>query len=166
MRSRLIAVMVVGLLLVGGIAWAAIPDSSGVIHGCYKLSNGSVIVIDSEAGQTCPSGYAALNWNQTGPVGPPGLSGVHVLTATHPGNPPQPTGYVVHELRCPVGEVALSASQYGFRTDVADYVGITGAAEVPIVESNRPVGYQFVGTDSSDFPNVRHIFMTCAPTAT
>jgi hypothetical protein len=78
MRCRaLIAVAVVlGLLALGGIAWASIPGPDGVIHGCYKTSNpakGSVIVIDHTA--SCPSGFAPLNWNQTGPAGPQGPPG-------------------------------------------------------------------------------------------
>jgi hypothetical protein len=49
----------------GGIAYAAIPDAAGVIHGCRTLAGGTLRVIDSEAGQTCRSSEAALNWNQT-----------------------------------------------------------------------------------------------------
>jgi len=86
------------LLLVGGIAYASIPDGSGVIHGCYKTTNpatGSVIVIDSDVGQSCPSGFTPLNWNQTGPQGPagpagpqgpqgsPGISNLHTVTAEY-----------------------------------------------------------------------------------
>lgn len=77
--KRLAIVLAAGLLLVlSGVALASIPDSSGVIHGCYKTGNpnrGSVIVIDTDAGQSCPSGYATLNWNQTGPQGPAGAAG-------------------------------------------------------------------------------------------
>jgi len=91
MRKRLafLASLVAVLLFGVGIAWASIPDSSGVIHGCRKTANpgaGALIVIDTDAGQTCPSGFTALDWNQTGPVGPPGqpgaggLSGYQVLT--------------------------------------------------------------------------------------
>lgn len=66
------------LLLGGGIAYASIPGPDGVIHGCYKSSNpaqGAVIVIDHTA--SCPSGYTALNWNQTGPQGPAGTNGTN-----------------------------------------------------------------------------------------
>jgi hypothetical protein len=59
----------------GGIAYAAIPDAAGVIHGCRTLAGGTLRVIDSEAGQTCRSSEAALNWNQTGPQGPQGPAG-------------------------------------------------------------------------------------------
>ena len=58
------------LLLITGatVAGASIPDSGGSIHGCYKdsdLDKGSLYVIDSA--ETCPTGYTALNWNQTVP---------------------------------------------------------------------------------------------------
>lgn len=108
-----------------GIAMAAIPDSGGVIHGCYKtpvpVHGNPLSVIDSGAGGTCPSGYANLTWNQTGPqgatgaqgpagpAGPPGISGYQIITAT-PSN-----GYfstigpaVVAVVTCPSGDKALS----------------------------------------------------------
>jgi hypothetical protein len=56
------------LVMLSGIASAAIPDSGGVIHGCYKTSDGKLRVINTEAGQTCSSGETALSWNQTGPI--------------------------------------------------------------------------------------------------
>jgi hypothetical protein len=31
----------------GSIAFAAIPDSSGVIHGCFKKSNGDLRLVES-----------------------------------------------------------------------------------------------------------------------
>src|SRR5579859_6958590 len=59
-------------------AYASIPASNGTINGCYKTTSGpgpvpagQLVVIDSAG--TCPTGYAPLNWNQTGPQGPAGL---------------------------------------------------------------------------------------------
>jgi hypothetical protein len=100
LRKR-IALVVAALLLIGvgaGIAYASIPGPDGVIHGCYKTSNpaqGALIAIDSAA--SCPSGYTALNWNQTGP---PGLAGVHVVDIFYSDY----TG----RIDCPSGETALS----------------------------------------------------------
>jgi hypothetical protein len=66
--------LVAVLALVGaGIAYAAIPDSSGVIHGCYATKNGALRVIDSAA--KCATGEVALNWNQQGPKGDTGATG-------------------------------------------------------------------------------------------
>jgi len=77
MRKLIVVLSALLLVAVGaGIAWASIPGPDGVIHGCYKTSNpaqGALIAIDSAA--TCPNGYAALNWSQTGPQGPIGPAG-------------------------------------------------------------------------------------------
>jgi hypothetical protein len=56
-------------------AWAAIPDSDGVIHGCYNTKHGDLRVIDTETGQACDELETALPWNQTGPQGPQGEQG-------------------------------------------------------------------------------------------
>ena len=78
-RPVLVSLFAVGAFaLVGGIAYASIPDSSGVIHGCYKKSSpnqGTLRVVDSEKGQTCSSSENSVNWNQTGPQGQQGLQG-------------------------------------------------------------------------------------------
>jgi hypothetical protein len=59
----------------GGVAFASIPDSGGVIHGCYSAKDGTLRVIDTDAGQTCAKGENSLNWNQQGPQGPAGPAG-------------------------------------------------------------------------------------------
>src|SRR4029077_744406 len=75
-RSRLAsASMISSVLLVvaGTIALASIPDSAGVIHGCYATKTGALRVIDT-ATQTCFKGEVALSWNQ---VAPQGIQGIH-----------------------------------------------------------------------------------------
>ena len=63
----------------GGIAYAAIPGDGGVIHACYKTSNGDIHVIDPSA--TCAENETRLTWNQVGlrgeagPQGQPGPQG-------------------------------------------------------------------------------------------
>jgi hypothetical protein len=77
-RKRLVlltAFAVVALATAGGLAYAAIPDSSGVIHGCYKAAGGGLRVIDTDKGATCTTGEKSLNWNQTGPQGTTGPRG-------------------------------------------------------------------------------------------
>lgn len=61
---------------------ASIPDSSGVIHGCYNtsLAHGSPVgtlrVIDtSKPSGVCAPWEASLNWNQTGLTGARGVTG-------------------------------------------------------------------------------------------
>jgi hypothetical protein len=57
----------VGVLGVASGIYAAIPDSSGAIHGCYAQSGGQLPVIDSETGAACSKTEVALNWG-TQPV--------------------------------------------------------------------------------------------------
>ena len=62
------------LALVGaGVAYGALPDSSGVIHGCVSTSSHYLRVISST--KKCATGEVALNWNQQGPQGDPGAAG-------------------------------------------------------------------------------------------
>jgi hypothetical protein len=68
--------VVAGAFLAGGaVALAAIPDSSGEIHGCYQKNVGNLRVIDPSAGDTCRPPEIALTWSQTGPQGPVGPVG-------------------------------------------------------------------------------------------
>lgn len=65
----------VGLVVVGSTAaLASIPDSSGLIHGCYKESTGQLRIIDT-ATDSCANNELAIQWNQTGPQGPAGPKG-------------------------------------------------------------------------------------------
>src|SRR5262245_51890373 len=114
---KLPIIIAIGVLLVAGasVAVASIPGNTGIINGCYKRNGGNLKVIDAEAGQSCPHGYTALNWNQSGPQGPagppgtPGLADVETVTATAATNPP---GHVEGRLgataTCPAGKTAIS----------------------------------------------------------
>ena len=78
-RPALVALAIAGALLVaGGIAYATIPDASGVIHGCYKKTSpnqGTLRIIDTDKAQGCSNSEIPLNWSQTGPQGPQGQQG-------------------------------------------------------------------------------------------
>jgi hypothetical protein len=83
----------------GGAALAAIPDSSGVINGCYQKNVGNLRVIDSAAGDSCRPSEIAISWSQTGPQGPQGPTGPQgpkgdtgATGATGPAGPAGPTG--------------------------------------------------------------------------
>ena len=82
-RSKMLAALVgalAGSALVGGVAWATIPDSGGVIHTCYSQSTGTWRPIDYPTAR-CKSGETQLDFNQRGvqgnpgPQGPPGPKG-------------------------------------------------------------------------------------------
>jgi hypothetical protein len=62
------------LAVAASVAYATIPDSAGVIHGCYLNKVGVLRVIDTAAGQKCTALETAIQWNQTGPPGPKGLN--------------------------------------------------------------------------------------------
>ena len=82
---------------------ASIPDSSGVIHGCYNTSlargtpTGALRVIDAaKPNANCASWEAAVSWNANGVTGARGPTGVPGPTgakgATGPQGPQGPKG--------------------------------------------------------------------------
>jgi hypothetical protein len=76
-RTIVAGIVVVIGLIAGGVAYASIPDSAGVIHGCYGKLNGALRVIDTAVKtQKCSKTELALNWNQAGPKGATGPKGV------------------------------------------------------------------------------------------
>src|SRR5262245_52543767 len=82
MRVLVLAVAVAGATFgIATVVNASIPDSSGVIHGCYqKPSNpaqrpGALRVVDTGRGQSCRADEIALAWNQSGPTGATGPTG-------------------------------------------------------------------------------------------
>ena len=54
----LVVALGAALLAAGGLAWAAIPDSSGAINACYATSNGKLRAVDSAA--DCAGGERAI----------------------------------------------------------------------------------------------------------
>ena len=76
-RPAVLALVIAGALMVaGGIAYATVPDSGGVIHGCYAKAWGTLRVIDTGKSQTCSSKFETpLNWSQSGPQGMQGPTG-------------------------------------------------------------------------------------------
>jgi hypothetical protein len=66
-KKILVAVVAAALAaLAGGIAYASIPDSNSVIHGCYLKTGGILRVVDTNAGQACSTVEKPLTWNQRG----------------------------------------------------------------------------------------------------
>ena len=75
--SPAFAIAIAALVIAtGSVAWAAIPDTNGVIHSCYKVTNRGEIdgaarlrVIDpaghgSNDSKACKADERALDWNQ------------------------------------------------------------------------------------------------------
>ena len=126
-RTLIVAVAVVAALAAAGIAYATIPDSAGVIHGCYSktsstsLPPGSLRVVDTGLGQSCAQNEVALNWNQQGPKGATGPQGPKGATGVQGPQGPQgqkgatgPTGPsgTSHGYGHATGGIALDAAGY------------------------------------------------------
>jgi hypothetical protein len=148
----------IGIVLAGGtVALASIPDSAGVIHGCRNNKDGSLRIIDTDAGQTCKSSETALPWNQTGPqgpagpAGPPGLSNVHVVTVLYPDYSGQ--------INCPTGETALSIAFSFPNVPVAVWYRPTRDGQ-PVADGQAPNGYTY--TTAQNYQPTG--YLTCATT--
>jgi hypothetical protein len=125
-RALIVAVAVVATLVAAGIAYATIPDSAGVIHGCYSktssttLPPGSLRVVDTGLGQSCGQNEVALSWNQQGvkgatgaqgpqgPVGPQGPAGPAGKGVT---GPTGPSG-TIHGYGHATGGIALDSAGF------------------------------------------------------
>lgn len=86
-----------GVGLLGSIAYAAIPNSGGIISGCVTTSeyNGQHVLtlLDTAQATACQAGQTLITWNQTGPAGPPGPKGdTGAAGATGPQGPQGTTG--------------------------------------------------------------------------
>jgi hypothetical protein len=76
--------ILVGVANLAKSTFASIPDSQGVIHGCYVpgtggQTSGNLRVIDTARpalfGGVCKPGEISLDWSATGPQGAPGTPG-------------------------------------------------------------------------------------------
>ena len=149
--TKVFVMLLIGLFLAVGlwavsIVYASIPDSNGVIHACYDGGNGTLRVIDAEAGAACRPQEVALSWNQRGPQGPQGPQGPEgprgpsdgYVTTLLPANAKRLTGHVhVLSLSLPAGDYILSASarlersQSGSSTVLCDFL-VGGGAFAPL----------------------------------
>jgi type VI protein secretion system component Hcp len=110
--------------LVAGVAYASIPDSAGVIHGCIVNNQvflgpakGTVRIIDADTDK-CQPNETAIQWSQTGPAGAPGTPGAQGM--------PGPTG--------PQGATGQNAP------DPTPNSIVIGTASVPGVQGSNPDG--------------------------
>jgi hypothetical protein len=115
MKLKLV-LLCAGLLALGAVGgYAAIPGADGTITACVN-ANGDVKVIDAEAGEVCAKNKKTLTWNQQGPAGPQGSSGLletHVATTTGPlGSGNVRAAFV----NCEPGELVLGGGAKAFTT--------------------------------------------------
>jgi hypothetical protein len=121
-KRRVIVFAVVAALLAAGAAYATIPDSNGVIHGCSTTKDGSLRVIDPGAGQSCGTKESPLDWDTKGPAGPQGPIG--------------PIG--------PTGPQGPAGSAHGYQTNSITKVPGTMADTKVISLSGLPDGVYMV----------------------
>jgi hypothetical protein len=74
MRKPILIAAATTVAAAAGVAYAAIPNSNGVVSACYAKA-GDLRVIDAEAGGQCKSGETALSWSRQGPKGDAGPQG-------------------------------------------------------------------------------------------
>jgi hypothetical protein len=132
-RVVVFAAVLCAAVSVVAVAQAAIPDSGGVIHGCYKHPGGELRVVDDPA---CKSNETALAWGQTGPQGAPGPQG--------PQGVPGPAG--------PQGEPGVSAGVHIYKTDVVRADDL-GQSPGPMVGLTLPAGTYMVWLKADFFSN-------------
>ena len=114
-------------LVCAAVAYAAIPDSSGVIHGCYD-KKGALRVVDPGTG-ACVKGENALDWSQQGPAGPQGPPGSTGATGAQ--GPQGPTG-----AQGPAG----AAHGYAFKV-----TGVSvGSSATTVISGSVPAGTYMV----------------------
>ena len=153
--KAIVGVAMVGLVVGAGIAWAAIPDSNGVIHTCFK--NNKWRVINAPPGSCGPS-EDALNFN-------PGAVRAVIRTETHTIHPGEGHTFTAH---CNPGEVATGG---GWRlVGPVGPVEITTQGDVPQSSSSEPsagevpIGWKVIGAvNVSAVDHDVTVFAVCAP---
>jgi hypothetical protein len=135
--SRLLLVLVLGAAVFGVVSGvqAAIPDSSGVINGCYQKNVGNLRVIDPSAGDSCRPSEIAISWSQTGPQGlqgPQGPKGDTGATgATGPQGPKGDTGATGPQ--GPKGDTGATGAPGGLNAVVTrDALGTANGSNVDV----------------------------------
>jgi hypothetical protein len=68
------------VVAIGGVAFAAIPDSGGTIHGCYKRQDGDLRVVESAS--DCRRNERALDWSRGSSF--PGATKMYVQRGSGP----------------------------------------------------------------------------------
>lgn len=110
MKRSIVVASAVGVLALGGaVAYAAIPDSGGTIHGCYSQFDGKLKVIDSPS-QSCGLFEKPISWPATASGG----SEVNLVVeeGTIPVGAGQ-NGQELHTVSCPAGQEIAGAAGHG-----------------------------------------------------
>jgi hypothetical protein len=129
---------VIAVALTGGVAYATIPDGSGVLHACYKQENGQLRLV--QAATDCNPSESAITWNQQGPKGDTGNTGPQGPKGDTGAAGPQGASGPSDAYAGTAGPTALSSSAY------------STLVLVP-VPAGRYVVQATVNTSSDTFPS-------------
>ncbi|WP_405061028.1 collagen-like protein [Kribbella sp. NBC_01505] len=130
----------VGLIGAGSVAYAAIPDPAGTVHGCYNKGGflqdkGALRVVQS--GEKCRSNELAMTWNQKGPAGPQGFAGAQGVPG--PQGVAGPKGNAGPQgVAGPKGDVGPAGSSHGYIQQTT-HIELRGGV-TPIVSVTLPEG--------------------------
>jgi hypothetical protein len=194
--GRRLAAGVVGVVIVGlaagGIAYATIPDSSGVLHGCYSANGanakgGTQLYLVNSDQATCSNGQTAVPWGQTGPAGQTGPTGpagptgpqgpagpTDIWDLNHYGNGSLSIGVnnstLVAEIIPPPGTYYVEASLHGFNSNGAADIwcelqvpGTIAWAQGDATEANQNVDLHLQGVGT--ITSSQNINVTCRSNA-
>ena len=143
LRGRRFAFATVAIFAVaGGIAYAAIPDASGVYHACV-MKNGSIRIIDPSTDQCRPSNETEITFNQKGQTGDPGAQGPAGTNGTNGADGKSPTvaPVAVGDSHCVAGGAAI--------TDAAGHTAYVCSGQDGTNGTNGTNGEPFSGTFTS-----------------
>jgi hypothetical protein len=139
MRKAWLCLAAVMVAVGAGVAYAAIPDSTGVIHGCVNGGSGLLRVINT--GQSCTGGESAIDWVQSAGFQIYG-SDIDVAAVA-----PTPLQQVI-SLTLPPGSYQISAS---FNVEKTSGDGILACAVPTGGLHSAPVGgWMAMGTGPGD----------------
>lgn len=106
--------LALAVVFVAGVAVASIPNAQGVFNGCVA-KGGRLRVIDTEKGQTCKRSESPIDWNRTGPPGPPAtlpsgtITGAQMFVGSLDPNDYYPAANEA-SFSCPDGKVAIAGT--------------------------------------------------------
>jgi hypothetical protein len=152
-RSRItiaIAAAALGMSTAGAIAYASVPDSDGIIHGCYNKLIGTLRVQDASSSnpllRRCNASETAIMWNQAGPQGPAGPAG-----AQGPQGEPGRDG--ADGATGPQGPAGPVGPSDAYIAREAGYVGLRSHTLTNVLTLNLPAG-QYVASAKASIEGV------------
>lgn len=111
MKRRLIAASALAAAAAAGTAFAIMPPTGGVIHGCVKQFSGALRIIDAET-ESCGGRERPISWNAQGPQGAPGVSGYEIVFDRRTMTSTFSSGFGF-EAYCPAGKRAVGGGGSG-----------------------------------------------------